>query len=219
MEPKVYGIGNPLIDIVISSTDKDLKNLELNKGVMHLVDENRQSEIIQYFKKFTPQYFPGGSAPNTLLACAGLGTPSLIAGKIGHDEFGDIYQEQADKYGVVSGLVRGDGPTGSSIILVTPDGERTMNTHLGMCRKFSVNDIETKKLSESNFFYFTGYMWDTESQKSAIKSAIDIAQNNNTKIVFDVADPFVVERNKEEFLEMITNDVDMVFANQSELSI
>ena len=144
MEPKVYGIGNPLIDVVISSTDKDLKNLELSKGVMHLVDENRQSEIIQYFKKSTPQYLPGGSAPNTLLACAGLGTPSLIAGKIGQDEFGNIYQEQADRYGVVSGLVRGDGPTGSSIILVTPDGERTMNTHLGMCREYSPADIDEK---------------------------------------------------------------------------
>jgi len=219
MEPKVYGIGNPLIDVVISSTDKDLKNLELSKGVMHLVDESRQSEIIQYFKKSTPQYFPGGSAPNTLLACAGLGTLSLIAGKIGHDEFGNIYQEQADRYGVVSGLVRGDGPTGSSIILVTPDGERTMNTHLGMCREYSPADIDEKKLVQSTFFYFTGYMWDTDSQKAAIRKAISIAKENNVQIVFDVADPFAVDRNKDEFLIMIEHDVDVLFANYAELAI
>ena len=219
MTPIIYGIGNPLIDVVIKANDDDLKNLGLDKGIMHLVDASRQEEIFNYFQDINPIYSPGGSAPNTLLACAALGVPALIAGKIGHDQFGEIYIHQAEKFGVISGLIQEEGTTGSSIILVTPDGERTMNTHLGMCRKFSVNDIETKKLSESNFFYFTGYMWDTESQKSAIKSAIDIAQNNNTKIVFDVADPFVVERNKEEFLEMITNDVDLVFANQSELSI
>ena len=158
MAPKVYGIGNPLIDVVISSTDKDLKNLELSKGVMHLVDESRQSEIIQYFKKSTPQYF-------------------------------------------------------------TPDGERTMNTHLGMCREFSPADIDEKKLAQSTFFYFTGYMWDTDSQKAAIKKAISIAKENNVHIVFDVADPFAVDRNKDDFLIMIEHDVDVLFANYAELAI
>jgi len=215
----IYGIGNPLIDIVIQAMDDDLKALNLDKGVMHLVDEIRQKEIINYFKNCNTKYFPGGSAPNTMLACAGLGTTSLIAGKIGQDEFGDIYLRQAEKFGVLSGLVQGCGPTGSSIILVTPDGERTMNTHLGICREFSENDVDAGKLSQSTFFYFTGYMWDTESQKAAIKKAISIAKENNVQIVFDVADPFAVDRNKDEFLIMIEKDVDIVFANYSELAI
>tara|TARA_B110000196_G_scaffold319662_1_gene338404 strand:- start:1930 stop:2922 length:993 start_codon:yes stop_codon:yes gene_type:complete len=215
----IYGIGNPLIDIVIQAKEEDLNALNLDKGVMHLVEETRQKEIINYFNDCDPKYFPGGSAPNTLLACAGFGISSLIAGKIGQDEFGDIYIQQAEKFGVISGLVQRSGPTGSSIILVTPDGERTMNTHLGMCREFSENDVDARKLSESSYFYFTGYMWDTESQKSAIKKAITIAKENNVKIVFDVADPFAVDRNKDEFLHMIKNDVDVVFANQAELAI
>ena len=88
--PKIYGIGNPLIDIVISVDDDDLIQLGIDKGIMHLVDENRQDEILSYFKNSKPIYHPGGSAPNTMLACAGLGIPSLIAGKIGQDNFGDL---------------------------------------------------------------------------------------------------------------------------------
>ena len=217
--PIIYGIGNPLIDVVISAMDDDLKELELNKGIMELVDLDRQENIIKYFKEKKPLYFPGGSAPNTILACAGLGTSSLIAGKIGKDEFGRIYVDQVKKYGAISGLVQGDGPTGSSIILVTPDGERTMNTHLGICREFSADDIDTEKLSQSTYFYFTGYMWDTESQKAGIQKAITIAHENNIQIAFDVADPFAVNRYRDEFLEMIKRDVDIVFTNQSELAI
>lgn len=218
-QPLIYGIGNPLIDVLIYADDIDLKELRMDKGVMHLVDEGRQYEIQSYFQDHKSIYHPGGSAPNTMVACAGLGVEALIAGKIGRDDFGRTYVQQVEKYGVFSGLVKGDGPTGSSIILVTPDGERTMNTHLGMCREFSKIDIDEKKLSKSKFFYFTGYMWDTESQKEAIKVAIKIANENNVKIVFDVADPFAVDRNKESFLELISKHVDVLFANQLELSI
>ena len=218
-EPLIYGIGNPLIDIIINAKDKDLNNLGLDKGVMHLVDEKRQKEILSYFSELIPIYHPGGSAPNTLLACSGFGINSLITGKIGNDKFGEIYIKQAQRFGVIPALVQGDGPTGSSIIIVTPDGERTMNTHLGMCRHFSKDDLDIEKLSRSRFLYFTGYMWDTDSQKTAIKTAINFAKKNNIKIIFDVADPFVVKRNKEEFLQIIEKDIDIVFANKSELEI
>jgi len=218
-EPLIYGIGNPLIDIIINAKDKDLNNLGLDKGVMHLVDEKRQKEILSYFSELIPIYHPGGSAPNTLLACSAFGINSLITGKIGNDKFGEIYIKQAKRFGVIPALVQGDGPTGSSIIIVTPDGERTMNTHLGMCQRFSKDDLDIKKLSRSRFLYFTGYMWDTDSQKTAIKTAINFAKKNNIKIIFDVADPFVVKRNKEEFLQIIEKDIDIVFANKSELEI
>ena len=215
----VFGIGNPLIDLVIPTTDDDLVKLDINKGTMALVDQERQKEIIDYFKTIKPQFYPGGSAPNTIIACAGLGIDSYIAGKIGQDNFGDIYLDRLKKFGVNSGLVNGNGITGSSIILVTPDGERSMNTHLGMCREFAPDDINVKQLSKSKYLYFTGYMWDTHSQKKAIQKAIFLAQEKGIKIVFDVADPFVVERNRDEFLLLIKNDVDIVFANEWELNI
>lgn len=215
----IFGIGNPLIDVVINVEDNDLKNLGVDKGIMHLVDENRQKEIMNYFKNMSPIYHPGGSAPNTLVTCAGLEITGVISGKIGNDKFGDIYKSQVEKYGITSRLVIGDGPTGSSIILVTPDGERTMNTHLGMCQDFSIADIDESLLAKADIFYFTGYMWDTDSQKSAIKHALSIAKENRLKVIFDVADPFAVQRYRDAFLTLIEEQADVVFANQAELSI
>mgnify|MGYP001059045221 FL=1 len=215
----IFGIGNPLIDVVINVEDNDLKNLGVDKGIMHLVDENRQKEIMSYFKNMSPIYHPGGSAPNTLVACAGLEITGVISGKIGNDKFGEIYKSQVEKYGITSRLVIGDGPTGSSIILVTPDGERTMNTHLGMCQDFSIADIDESLLAKADIFYFTGYMWDTDSQKSAIKHALSIAKENRIKVIFDVADPFAVQRYRDAFLTLIEEEADVVFANQAELSI
>ena len=215
----IFGIGNPLIDVVINVEDQDLKNLGVDKGIMHLVDENRQKEIMSYFKNMSPIYHPGGSAPNTLVACAGLEITGVISGKIGNDKFGEIYKDQVEKYGITSRLVIGDGPTGSSIILVTPDGERTMNTHLGMCQDFSIADIDESLLAKADIFYFTGYMWDTDSQKSAIKHALSIAKENRLKVIFDVADPFAVQRYRDAFLTLIEEEADVVFANQAELSI
>lgn len=215
----IFGIGNPLIDVVINVEDNDLKNLGVDKGIMHLVDENRQKEIMSYFKNMSTIYHPGGSAPNTLVACAGLEITGVISGKIGNDKFGEIYKSQVEKYGITSRLVIGDGPTGSSIILVTPDGERTMNTHLGMCQDFSIADIDESLLAKADIFYFTGYMWDTDSQKSAIKHALSIAKENRIKVIFDVADPFAVQRYRDAFLTLIEEEADVVFANQAELSI
>ena len=217
--PTVYGIGNPLVDIIFHANDKDIEILDLQKGSMNLVTEKQQTEIIDYFKIENSLMMPGGSAPNTILACNGLGIPAVLSGKIGNDKFGKIYLDQINKYNVLSKVVKGKGPTGTSIVLITQDAERTMNTHLGMCREYSSKDIDIELLTRSSFLYFTGYMWDTDSQKEAIQKAVSIARSNNVKICFDVADPFVVERNKEEFLEFIKENVDIVFANQPELYI
>ena len=219
----VFGIGNPLIDVVFSATEEDLRALKLDKGIMHLVTEERQQEILHHFSGKTPQLQPGGSAPNTLLALAGLGVTAVISGKIGNDEFGNTYDAQVSAYGITSRLVHGDGATGSSIILVTPDGERTMNTHLGMCREFDVADLDEELLRttvrDGGFLYFTGYMWDTETQKGAIRRAITITHEENGRVVFDLADPFAVERYRDDFLELLRDEIDVVFANLREAQI
>jgi sugar/nucleoside kinase (ribokinase family) len=214
--PAVFGIGNPLIDVVIQATDGDLAALKLEKGIMHLVTEERQQEILDHFSDAPRVYRPGGSAPNTLLAMAGLGVPAVICGKIGDDEFGRTYSEQVEAYGIASRLVMGDGATGSSIILVTPDGERTMNTHLGMCQEFGVGDLDEQLLTTAKYLYFTGYMWDTEVQKAAIRRALEVAHREGVTVAFDLADPFAVERYREDFLKLLEEDVDIVFANRTE---
>lgn len=215
----VFGIGNPLIDVVIPATDKDLTALDLDKGIMHLVDEDRQKEILHHFSEATPTYRPGGSAPNTMLACGGMGIEAVISGKIGDDELGRTYEKQVADYGITSRLSRGTGATGSSIILITPDGERTMNTHLGMCREYGKADVDEELLRRSSFLYFTGYMWDTDIQKGAIQHAVGIARESGIKVVFDVADPFAVGRYHDDFLELLKRDVDIVFANRTEARI
>ncbi len=219
MKPVAYGIGNPLIDVVYHASENDLTALGLDKGIMHLVTAERQREILNRFATREPVLRPGGSAPNTMLACGGLGVPTVVAGKIGNDDFGDSYRDQVAAYGITSRLVAGDGPTGSSVILITPDGERTMNTHLGMCQEYNREDIDEALLAQSNFLYFTGYMWDTDVQKEALQHAIAIARKNGARVVFDVADPFAVSRYRADFLKLLERDVDVVFCNHSEASI
>ncbi|MFW5695114.1 MAG: adenosine kinase [Alkalispirochaeta sp.] len=218
-QPAVFGIGNPLIDVVFQAQDEDLRTLGLDKGIMHLVTEERQQEILDHFAGTTPTFRPGGAAPNTLIALAGLGVSSVVCGKIGNDEFGRTYNQQVAAYGITSRLMQGDGATGSSIILVTPDGERTMNTHLGMCQEFGVADLDEDLLKRSGFLYFTGYMWDTEVQKAAIRRALAVAHDAGVTVAFDLADPFAVERYREDFLQLLEHDVDIVFANRTEAQI
>jgi sugar/nucleoside kinase (ribokinase family) len=214
-----YGIGNPLIDVVIRVTDHELASLGINKGIMHLVSEADQARILGALEGKSRTYLPGGSAPNTMLALAGMGVDAVISGKIGDDEFGRTYGAQVAAYGIESRLAHGDGATGSCVILVTPDGERSMNTHLGMCQEFSRADLDEGLLARADYLSFTGYMWDMEVQKDAITRAIELARPAGAKVVFDVADPFAVERYREDFLELIREHVDVVFANRREAGI
>jgi sugar/nucleoside kinase (ribokinase family) len=218
-EIDVYGIGNPLIDVLIPAEDSELAELKLAKGTMHLIDLDQRKQLLDFFNNREHSYSCGGSAPNTIIALASLGIPSAIGGKIGADEFGTIYEKQLQEHPLQAALIRGSGSTGSSIILVSPDSERTMNTYLGVNRDFGPEDIDEHFLDNAGNFYFTGYMWDTDSQKEASKKCITLAKKTDTRIIFDVADPFAVNRNRAEFINLIQNDIDVVFANKEEAKI
>ena len=214
---QVYGIGNILIDILVEVRDDDLKTLHLDKGIMKLVDEEERSGILKHIESKPFTYNCGGSAPNTIINLAALGVRSALSGKIGKDDFGRLYKDRLTELGVRSYLSEGDNvSTGSSIVLMTPDAERTMNTALCANRSYSVENINPEAIREADYLYFTGYMWDTESQKKALQAAIDIAVEAGTKIAFDVADPFAVTRYKDDFLVLIEKYFDIVFANADE---
>ncbi len=219
MNPRVYGIGNTLIDIFFNVSEHRLSRLGLHKGTMHLIDLERRSELLELEKTEEPHYSCGGSAPNTLITLSLFGVMTALAGKIGRDSFGRIYDEKLSELEIYSELKTCGSSTGSSIILITPDSERTMNTYLGANREFGVEDINPELIAASDYFYFTGYMWDTDNQKNAILRTIEIAEKNGTKIIFDVADPFAVSRNREDFLTLIKNHVYMTFANGEESRI
>ncbi|MHA2227343.1 MAG: adenosine kinase [Candidatus Hodarchaeales archaeon] len=210
----VYGIGNPLIDVLSQVEDTVLASLNIDKGIMTLVNTDRQNIILAAIPE--PSVSPGGSCANTIIALADFGAKVIYGGGIGNDHFGDSFEKGIQDLGVVSQLKRKSLPTGSSVILISPDAERSQNTYLGACQQFSIEDIDEEKIKESRLLYFTGYMWDTQSQKDAINYAINVAKKSNTQIYFDVADPFAVNRSKKDFIHLIEGGISFLFANMEE---
>lgn len=213
---RIYGIGNPLIDILAYVDDEDLDRLSLYKGTMHLIDRERHGRIISYLKDKKLVYSPGGSCPNTMVTLRMLGVETTLAGGVGDDELAHIYRDKLSSIGLQDELVTYDESTGTSIILLTPDGERTMNTYLGANRCFNSDDVDIDSLEKASLFYFTGYMWDTEHQKGAVKRALEYCREHGKMVAFDVADPFAVGRYRQTFLNLIRDYCDIVFANSEE---
>ena len=219
MSIDISGIGNPLVDILVYVEDEFIEKHGLVKGAMHLIDDDRRKTLLGLVQDGNPEYQAGGSCPNTMAALSLLGCSTALAGSIGKDDLGDLYLKKITERGVHSRLTRSDSPTGTSIILITPDKERTMNTHLAACRDFRPEDLPLDAVRESSLFYFTGYMWDTENQKEATRRAIETAKESGSKVVFDVADPMAVERYRDDFLELIDRDADIVLANRKEAEL
>jgi sugar/nucleoside kinase (ribokinase family) len=214
----VFGMGNSLIDIQAFIDDTFLSSIGVDKGIMHLIDEERSRSILKRLKNIPTEMLPGGSCANTMSTIAFLGGRPAYTGIVTDDEYGKVYEEKLTKQGVktLTKWVK-YGLTGSSIILTTPDAERTMNTHLGVCREFEKSDIDLDLLKESQVFYLTGYMWDTQEQKDTAIYAMEHAKRCGLKVSFDIADPFLVERNRGEFPHIIKEYVDILFGNAQEV--
>ena len=212
----VYGIGNPLIDYLCSVEEEDLSKLGLNKGTMLLIDRDRQAEIVEYTSEKEIIYSPGGSCPNTMVTLRSLGIETTLAGGVGKDSLGAMYRKRLNECGVKDECVDKDAVTGTSIILLTADKERTMNTFLGANRLYGPEDVIEESAEKADLFYFTGYMWDTDCQQNAVKKVLDIFKKNGKTVAFDVADPFAVGRYRQTFLDLISNYCDIVFANSEE---
>jgi sugar/nucleoside kinase (ribokinase family) len=225
---------------VISHVDYAfLKRFGKQPGTMHLVEYGEVTSLLQ--EAGASRTFPGGSAANTTRGIAWLSGPSarqlvrtilgeptasavrpsppVFNGAIGRDPRGDEFAARIEGEGVHGSLVRKDTPTGTSVILVTPDGERTMNTFLGACRDFSTGDLDLQRLGESRILYLTGYLWDTDNQREAAEAAAAAAREKGIPIAFDLADPFAVRRYGERFRAWIPGKVDILFGNRDELSL
>ncbi len=216
---EVYGIGNPLIDILAHVTDEDIQALALDKGTMTLIDTERGNNILKHIEKHEKKYACGGSAPNTMITMAALEIKTALAGMVGKDDLGEIYKQRLEEKNVISDLSFSPVDTGSCIVLVTPDYERTMSTRLGACREFGPQNVNHDLVKKARYLYFTGYMWDTDNQKESLLEAIKTAHKAGTKVVFDLADPFVVERHYDDFNRMIKDNVDVLLANREEAKL
>ncbi len=229
--PSVYGIGNPLMDTIILVDFDVLRKLGKPRGSMNLVDYREITEIlgeIGNLEDCSVRRVPGGSCANTVRGIAwfkknwfnkkesgGIGE-LVYSGGVGNDETGNYYSQLLREYGILTVMSKKNSPTGMSLILVTPDHERTMFTYLGACREYNKNDTDYSLLGNSKYLYFVGFMWDTESQREAINRAVEYARNRGTKVCFDLAGPFVVERYRREFLEWIPGNVDILLGNREE---
>lgn len=215
--PRVYAVGNPLIDIIEHVSFEFLAQTGAERGSMNLVESPDE--------RVTPPdtgggtRTAGGSAANTARAIAWVARDSIetvYCGAVGNDSAATEIHDGLVRAGVVPNLARKPTVTGSSVVLVTPDHERTMFTHLGASRTLCIDDLDFALLGDSSCFHTTGYMWDTPNQEAAARAAAAAAKAAGTAVTFDVADPFVAIRYRKSLLEWIPTAVDILFANERE---
>ena len=214
----VYGVCNPLVDLLSHVPDSFLKKLGIQKNIMHLVTLEQQQELLFALadEQISVEIAAGGSGANSMIGISQLGGTSAFSGKIGRDEHGKLYREKLTDFGVSDCLAEGKGTRGSSLILVSEDGARTMNTFLGMSQELMNSDIDPNIIQSSKYLYLTGYLWDTESQKKAVLNALDEAKKREIKVAISLSDPFCVTRHKEDFISLLKGYASMVFCNQEE---
>ena len=214
----VLCIGNAIVDVLAATEEDFLVAHKLAKGTMHLIDEARAEELYRAMGPAT--VISGGSAGNTAVGVASLGGRAAYFGKVRDDELGRLFRHDIGAMGVhFPTAASTDGPaTARSFILVTPDGERTMNTYLGACVTFGPDDIDEETVRSSKIAYFEGYLWDPPAAKDAIRKAAAIAHEAGREVAITLSDPFCVDRYRDEFLFLMrTRTVDLVFANEHEL--
>ncbi|MDO6965088.1 adenosine kinase [Rhizobium alvei] len=213
----VLTIGNAIVDILSRCEDDFLVDNGIAKGAMNLIDADR-AELL-YSRMGPAIEMSGGSAGNTAAGVASFGGKAAYFGKISSDQLGEIFTHDMHAIGVHFGTdpLKGFPPTARSMIFVTPDGERSMNTYLGACVELGIEDVDAAVVAESKVTYFEGYLWDPPRAKEAIRECARIAHANGREMSMTLSDSFCVDRYRDEFLELMrSKTVDIVFANRHE---
>src|SRR5438270_4746789 len=214
----VLGIGNAIVDVIARAEDDFLVKHAMNKGTMTLIDEPRAEAI--YASMGPAIEISGGSGANTIAGVASFGAHAAFIGKVKNDTLGKAFTHDIRAAGVAfTTPPAADGPsTARCYILVTPDGERTMNTYLGAAQDLHPNDIEADTVAAATVTYLEGYLWDPPRAKQAFLKAAGIAHGAGRRVALTLSDAFCVDRYRAEFLNLIRNGtIDMVFANEREL--
>ena len=214
----VLCVGNAIVDIIARCDEAFLSDNAIVKGAMNLIDAER-AELL-YSRMGPAIEASGGSAGNTAAGLASFGGRAAYFGKVSDDHLGSIYTHDIRAQGVAFDTrpLKGTPPTARSMIFVTPDGERSMNTYLGACVELGPDDVEETKASGAKVTYFEGYLWDPPRAKEAIRMAASMAHKAGREVAMTLSDPFCVDRYRGEFLDLMrSGTVDIVFANESEL--
>ena len=211
---KILGIGNAIVDVICKVNDEFIVNNKLTKSNMKLIfDENEFKRLLSSLK--IEKTISGGSVANSIVGLSQLGNDVGFIGKISDDKLGNEYETGLKKENVkyIYDKKKEVLPTGTCLILVTPDSERTMCTFLGTAGKINENDVSTEALKQSEILFLEGYLWDEGDPKKAFDKAI----NNSKKVAMSLSDKFCVDRHKSHFLELVKNKLDITFANEEEI--
>jgi len=214
----VYGIGNALVDMEFEVDDAFFETYGIDKGLMTLVDEQRQHELMNHLDAFEGRKACGGSAANTIMAVSSFGGRGFYSCKVSADELGDFYIDDLKAAGVDTqlGSQREEGITGKCLVMVTPDAERTMNTFLGITETFSRTELDVNALKESEYLYMEGYLVTSPSGRTAAIEAREIAQQSGVKTALTFSDPAMVEFFRDGLGEMLGSGVNLLFCNEME---
>ena len=216
MQYDVYGVGNALVDVQARISDEMLERLRFAKGVMTLVDEKTQTAVLAQLDGAETNRCAGGSAANTVIGVADFGGKAAYAGKVGNDEIGEFCLADMREMGVTIEVPPADGKTGTCIVLITADAQRTMLTHLGVSAALSPDDIDEDEIRKAKYVYIEGYLFTAADTKAAAMKAIELAKKNGVKVAFTVSDPFLIHSFRDEFLQLIEGPVDLLFCNLEE---
>ena len=210
---KILGVGNAIVDVLCKVSDEFLINNSLTKSTMKLVDEDEFKKLLSSLK--IEETISGGSVANSVVGLSQLGNKVGFIGKINNDDLGEKYEEGLRKENVDYLYTKKAEPipTGSCLILITPDSERTMCTYLGTAGKINDKDIDEKTIKNAEIIFLEGYLWDEGDPKKAFDKAIKYSN----KVAMSLSDLFCVERHKSHFLDLVKNKLDIVFANEQEI--
>ena len=213
----LVGVGNAIVDIVTNIDDDFLKKNRLQKGSMNLITLENSGKILKDCKII--KQISGGSAANTVVSLANLGNNVEFIGRVKNDKFGNFFSKDIKESGASfnSKYVETRESSAHSLVLITPDAQRTMCTYLGASTEFEPNNINYESIKTSKYLYLEGYLWDSELAKQAFIEAAKIAKESNTKIILSLSDSFCVDRHRESFLDLINDFVDILFCNEEEL--
>jgi len=210
---KVLGIGNAIVDVICKVKESFLSENNLTKSTMKLVDESEFKKLLSNLN--IEETIAGGSVANSIVGLSQLGNPVSFIGKVNNDELGDKYEKSLIKEKVKYCYQKKEEtiPTGTCLVLITPDSERTMCTFLGIAGKVSDKDIDENAVKNSELIFLEGYLWDEGEPKTAFNKAINISK----KTAMSLSDKFCVNRHKKSFLDLVNNKLDITFANEQEI--